>query len=102
MTSLTPQACTGLDDIRAEIDQIDQAMIRLIGTRRQYVLAATRFKTDATAVSAPERVKTMLEKRRQWATENGVQPDLIEKLYSDLVHHFMKEEMQHWQATQER
>ncbi|GGX33821.1 isochorismate lyase [Undibacterium squillarum] len=100
MNSLTPQACTGLDDIRAEIDQIDQAMIRLIGTRRQYVMAAARFKTDPTAVGAPERFKTMLEKRRQWATENGVHPDLIEKLYSDLVHHFIKEEMQHWQALQ--
>lgn len=43
--------------------------------------------------------KTMLEKRRQWAEHEGLSPDAIERMFSDLVNHFIEEEMQRWQST---
>lgn len=93
---LTPEQCTGMADIREEIDLLDRAIIQLIGTRYQYVQAAAKFKTSETAVRAPERFKAMLLQRREWAHEQGLSPDVIEKLYSDLVGYFIQEEMQHW------
>lgn len=98
---LQPAECTGMEDIREEIDRIDRAVISLIGNRYQYVLAAARFKTSATSVRAPERFKAMLVKRREWASEEGLNPDAIERLYSDLVNHFIEEEMKHWKAASE-
>jgi isochorismate pyruvate lyase len=96
---LSPEQCTGMDDIRAEIDLIDRTMVSLIGKRYQYVLAAAKFKTSATAVRVPERFKAMLEKRRQWAEQEGLSPDAIERMFSNLVTHFIEEEMQRWKNT---
>ena len=44
-TTLQPQECQGMDDIRREIDRLDQSVIQLLGQRFQYVLAASKFKT---------------------------------------------------------
>ncbi|ROM72657.1 isochorismate-pyruvate lyase [Pseudomonas brassicacearum] len=97
---LSPSECTNMEDIRGEIDALDQAVIKLLGRRFQYVLAASRFKTSATSVRAPERFKAMLATRREWAEAEGLSPDAIEKMYSDLVNHFIAEEMKHWAARQ--
>ncbi len=93
-----PGECTGMEDIRREIDGLDREIIRLIGQRYQYVLAASKFKTSEAAVQAPERFKSMLMQRRSWAAEEGLDPAVIEKLYVDLVNHFISEEMARWQS----
>lgn len=96
--TLTPAQCAGMSEIRQEIDLLDAAIIKLIGQRYQYVQAAAKFKTSETAVRAPERFKAMLLQRREWASEQGLNPDVIEKLYSDLVNYFIQEEMNKWKA----
>ncbi len=100
-TSLkAPGDCSDMSEIRAEIDRLDRAVITLLGQRFKYVQAAAKFKTSATAVRAPERFTAMLQQRREWAVEEQLNPDAIEKLYSDLVKHFIAEELQQWQQEQ--
>ena len=96
--SKEPQDCTGMSDIRAEIDKMDHDIIAMIGKRFQYVQAAAKFKTSETSVRAPERFSAMLEQRRTWATQHGLSPDAIEKMYRDLVNHFINEEMAQWKS----
>jgi isochorismate pyruvate lyase len=93
-----PEECATLADVRAEIDRIDRDIISSIGRRRRYVMAAAKFKTSAASVADPERFSAMLEKRRQWAEQEGLNPDAIEKLYRDLVSHLIAEELAHWKA----
>ena len=88
-----PEKCSTIQEIRTEIDRIDQEIIRLLGERYGYVKAVVKFKTSETSVRAPDRVATMLQKRRAWAEEAGLSPDIIEKLYSDLVNYFIQQEM---------
>lgn len=38
----------------------------------------------------------MLQQRRVWAEENNLDPDIVEKLYRDLVDYFINQELQHW------
>lgn len=97
---MEPEACSGMEDIRREIDRIDRAVISMLGKRFNYVIAASKFKTSETSVRAPDRFKAMLEKRREWAQLEGLNPDAIEKMYSDLVNHFIAEEMKRWKSHQ--
>ncbi|MEP0752784.1 isochorismate lyase [Trichocoleus sp. Lan] len=96
--SKEPKDCLSLEDIRQEIDRIDFQITAAFGKRFEYVKAAAKFKTDETSVKAPERVKSMLQQRRLWAEEQGLNPDVIEKLYQDLVNYFMDEELKNWQS----
>lgn len=93
-----PSECRDMQDIRAEIDRIDQEVIGLLGQRFGYVQAASQFKTSETSVRAPERFKAMLEQRRVWAKDAGLDPDVIANMYRDLVNYFIEEEMKKWQA----
>jgi isochorismate pyruvate lyase len=91
-----PDGCQSLAEVRSEIDRIDEQIIALLGRRAGYVHAAARFKTSEAAVAAPERQAAMLEERRRWATREGLDPDVIEKLYRDLVDYFIARELEHW------
>ncbi|MFZ6026101.1 MAG: AAA family ATPase [Chloroflexota bacterium] len=95
----SPETCTHLQMVRDAIDGIDRQVIDLIGRRAAYVQAAARFKIDSAAVQAEERVYAMLARRRTWATEAGLDPDVIEKLYRDLVQYFIGEEMARWKRN---
>lgn len=91
-----PRECRTLAEIRQEIDRIDRGIVRAIGERKQYVMAAAAFKKNTAEVAAPERFAAMLAVRRQWAEEEGISPDVVERLYRDLVGHFVAEEQAHW------
>lgn len=95
---LEPEVCSGMDDIRREIDHLDRTIVALIGRRAQYVVAAAKFKTSQSAVRAPERYAAMLVQRREWAVAEELNPDVIEKLYIDLVQYFIAEELRRWES----
>ena len=96
----TPDQCESMVDIRAEIDRLDRQVVALLGQRFAYVKAASKFKTSETTVRAPERLQAMLQQRRVWAEEEGLDADVIEKMYQDLVNHFINEEMKHWKQSE--
>ena len=94
-----PEDCESIRDVRQAIDTLDREIIHLIGRRASYVERAAQFKTGEGSVRAPERQRTMLEARRRWAEENGLDPDVIEALYRDLLSYFVDREMQRWRKS---
>lgn len=95
--SLVPEKCKGMTDIRREIDYLDHTIIQLIGQRFDYVKAAAKFKTSEDSVKAPHRFEQVIKQRRAWAEEQALNPDVIEKLYRDLVGYFISQELKQWQ-----
>lgn len=94
-----PAHCKNIEEIRTEIDTIDREIISLIGQRYHFVKAAAAFKKSETDVQAPDRFKSMILKRREWAEEEKLDPDMVEKLYTDMVKHFIKREMEEWKGS---
>jgi isochorismate pyruvate lyase len=94
-----PADCENLEDVREAIDALDREIIYLIGRRARYVEVAAHFKTDEESVRAPERQRTMLETRRRWAEENGLDPDVVENLYRTLLSYFIDQEMRSRRET---
>ncbi len=93
-----PDECNDLIEVRAEIDRLDRQIIALLGQRFAYVKAAAMFKTSEEGVRAPDRFKALLEQRRTWAAEEGLNPDAIEELYRNLANHFIAAELEEWRA----
>lgn len=91
------EECQDMQEIRNEIDTIDKNIIDLLGARFEYVKSASKFKKNQEAVKAPERFTAMLAQRRIWAVENNLNPDVIEKMYRDLVGYFIDQELKHWE-----
>jgi isochorismate pyruvate lyase len=91
-----PEKCSSLDEVRREIDSLDEEIVRLIGRRAHYVKAAARFKTSEQHVAEPDRQAAMLAVRRQWAEREGLDPEIIEDLYRRLVAWFIQRELDHW------
>jgi isochorismate pyruvate lyase len=86
--SLSPADCATLADVRREIDRRDDAIVRLLAERGRYVLAAARFKGDAAAVRAPERVAQVIARVRALAEREGGLPDVVEQGYRALIDAF--------------
>jgi isochorismate pyruvate lyase len=95
----SPADCASLTEVRAEIDRLDRAIIALIADRAAYVHAAARFKSTEADVAAPARQSAMLQDRRAWAAELDLAPDVIEKLYRDLIAYFIARETDHWKSV---
>lgn len=97
----TPAECRELSDIRQAIDTLDRAVIELLGLRLGYVLEATRFKPDAASIPAPERVAAMMPERRRWAEENGLNPDFVVPLFSQIIQWFIQQQVSHWHLREQ-
>ena len=82
-----------LQQARDKIDQIDVALIELIASRQFYVDLAMRQKQTLVDVQSPQRVKEVIEKVRALAVQHAVDPDMVERLYHDMIHHFIQREL---------
>lgn len=88
-----PSECTCITDVRSEIDCIDQQIISLLNRRFDYVREVVKYKENtASSIEASDRRTSMLQDRRKWAEEKGLDPDVVEKMFDDLVQYFIREE----------
>ncbi len=86
--------CKNIEDIRRAIDKLDEEIIALLGIRFQYVKEIVKFKEkDEESIIANERREAVIRSRRELAVENGLDPDVIEELYRNLINHFITEEL---------
>lgn len=87
------EKCESLEQVREQIDQLDQQLIDLIATRQFYVDQAVRFKRTTEDAQSPERVQQVIDKVRQKAFEVGTDPDLVETIYRTMIQHFIQREL---------
>lgn len=88
-----PQECTNIDEVRAEIDNIDKVIIRLLSQRFEYVREVVKYKEGTTkGIEAPVRRAAVIETRREWAQQAGLNPDVIGDIYNKLIEYFIEEE----------
>lgn len=85
-----PLECTNIEEVRHEIDLIDKEIIRLLSTRFGYVREVVKYKDNtAKGIEADKRRADVLSSRRQWAEDGGLDPNVIEEIYSRLIQYFI-------------
>ena len=92
----TPEQCESLAQVRAEIDRLDEQIVRLLAERGRYVLTAARFKKTAEDVKAAQRVEQVVARVRALAEAQGGLPDVVERVYRELIEAFTDAEHQRW------
>lgn len=90
----SPANCENISEIRDAIDRIDKEIIRLLGERYSYVREVVRFKEPTEeSIVAKDRFEAVISSRKKLAEESGLDPAIIEKIYTDLLNYFIAEEL---------
>lgn len=83
--SKAPADCDTKEDVRVEIDRIDQALLALFAERHQYVTRMAQIKTDAHEANDPARTAAVIAKQRARAAELDLDEDQAELIWSSLI-----------------
>jgi len=90
---MRPSECTGIEEIRMRIDEVDQEIIRLFALRSEYVHEIVKFKTDEESVIAQKRKDLVIKLRGEWAENSGLDKRTFEQLYLLLLDRNISEEL---------
>ena len=90
----TPSECISKEEIREQIDRIDQEVISLFASRFEYVSEIVKFKIDIESVVAQERKNHVIKERGEWAEKHGLDKDTFEQIYRFLVDHNIGKELE--------
>jgi isochorismate pyruvate lyase len=90
----TPQECRSLDEVRLQIDEIDNGIIGLIGERFTFVKEIVKYKNNKYDIYAPDRYNEVINRRRELAVSFNLDPDVIENMYRIMMDYFIKEELE--------
>ena len=92
MTPRKPQDCANMDDVRIEIDRIDEALVKLMAERFTYVDRAWQLKNSPDEAVVPWRIQQVVDKVRAQAEQKGLPPELAESLWRQMIGWFIQYE----------
>ena len=92
MSVRPPADCENMEQVRAEIDRLDLAILDLVAERFGYVERAWQLKTRPEEATVPWRIQQVIDRVRARAEEKGVPPELAEALWRQMIGWFIQYE----------
>ena len=92
MTSRKAPDCTSMDEVRDEIDRIDEALVELVAERFTYVDRAWQLKSSPEEAVVPWRIQQVIDRVRGHAENNNLPPELVEALWRQMIGWFIQYE----------
>jgi isochorismate pyruvate lyase len=80
-----PADCATKEDVRAEIDRIDQALLSLLAERHKYVTRMAEIKTDPHEAFDAVRIDAIIARQRDRAAELDLDEDQAELMWRTLI-----------------
>lgn len=77
--------CETMDEVRAEIDRVDEALVDLLSERWTYVDRAWFFKRSPEEASVPWRNRDVIQKVSARAEKSGMPPEMAEALWRMII-----------------
>lgn len=81
----SPAECQTKEDVRAQIDRIDQALLALFAERHRYVTRMAQIKTDPHEAYDKARIESIIEKQRERAMGLDLDEDQVELIWRTLI-----------------
>ena len=85
--------CTTLEEARAEIDTVDEEIVKLIAKRNDYIKQIAHFKTTIDEVKAEDRISDVISRVREQAIALDLSPNLINDLYVRMIDAMVESEI---------
>ena len=85
--------CNSLEEVRSEVDALDDKIVELISQRSHYIRQAAAFKNSVDEVKADERIDFILQRLRHKAIELEVSPNMITDLYKIMIDEMVETEI---------
>lgn len=92
--------CNSLEEVRTEIDKLDNKLVELISERSHLIRQAASFKNSVDEVKADDRVEFIMQKVRHKAIESGVSPNMISELFVIMIDDMVETEIAEFRNTQ--
>ena len=77
--------CGGMEDVRRNIDTLDDILVPLLVTRGGYMTQAARIKQDPNQVRDEDRIESIVARVRERALQEGGEPEVIEAIYRSMM-----------------
>jgi len=92
--------CNSLEEVRTEIDILDDRLVGLISERSHLIRQAAAFKNSVEEVKAEERIDFILQKVRHLAIQSGVSPNMISELFTIMIDEMVETEISEFRNTE--
>ena len=74
-----------MDELRKELDLLDNELIKLVSKRFKYIEQAAIIKDDISKIRDNERIESIIIRLRNLAEINDISPDIVEKLWRYII-----------------
>ena len=92
--------CNSLEEVRTEIDAIDDKLVDLISERSHLIRQAAAFKNSVDEVKAEDRIDFILQKVRHKAIQSDVSPNMISELFTIMIDEMVETEIAEFRNKQ--
>lgn len=82
---MRPEDCPSMDEVRVEIDRIDDALVALLVERWGYVDRAWQLKDRPEDATVPWRIQQVIDRVRAGCEGTDFPPGLAEALWRQLI-----------------
>lgn len=101
MTNKTARDCASMDEVRKEIDRLDNALVDLMAERFTYVDRAWQLKNNPGEATVPWRIQQVIDKVKARADEKGLPPELAESIWRQMIGWFIQYEEEQLQKDRD-
>ena len=82
---MPPAQCQTKEDVRLEIDRVDQALLALFAERHRYVTRMAEIKSDPHEARDPVRIEAVIAKVRDRSLSLDLDEDQAELIWRTLI-----------------
>ena len=89
--------CKSLNEVRDEIDKLDDQIVALIAERSHYVRQAATFKHSIEKIKEDSRINDIVDRVRKQAIEEAISPNMLEDIYRMMIEEMVETEVAEFQ-----
>jgi len=85
--------CNSLQEVRDEIDLVDDKLVELISQRSRFIRQAAAFKNSVDEVKAENRIDEIMQRVRKKGIEHNINPNMLSELFTIMINEMVETEI---------